>query len=266
MYHKRREKTKKIILIGVGLFLLFFVLFYALTSNKMGRVQAVLKDATVCVQKLVMFPFTFLNDDKNKTMTESYTIQKNVNVHLEEEIKELKKLLELNKTLTEYTPLNATVLSRNRSYWFQNVTIDKGKAAGVKKDMIVITSEGLIGKISKVSYLSSEVVLLTANDINNKISVSIAGPSGESFALLSGYDNEKGLLKLTGVDKNASLEVGNTITTSGLGGMYPRGIYIGEVKEVVEDKYGLSKTVYVKAKQDFGKIHYVTVLKEKEGE
>ncbi len=263
MYRKRKNRTKKIIWIGLSIFVLFFALFYALTSSHLSGLEMILKDATVVVQKIAMAPFTTLNGEKGKTMTESYTIQKNVNVHLEEEIEELKKLLELNHTLTEYTPVNAMVLSRNRSYWFQNITIDKGKKDGVQKDMLVITSEGLIGKIAKVSYLSSEVSLITMNDVNYKISVSIAGTQGESFAILNGYDSEKGLLKLTGVDKNASLEIGNVITTSGLGGMYPKGIFIGTVEKIEEDKYGLSKTVYVKSKQDFNKIHYVTVLKEK---
>ena len=222
------------------------------------------KDTATLIQKVVLFPFTALNEEKGKTMTESYTIQKNVNVHLEKEIEELKELLKLNHTLTEYTPINAMVLSRNRSYWFQNITVDKGKKDGVGKDMIVITSDGLIGKVSKTSYLSSEISLITMNDVNYKISVSIAGNKGESFAILNGYEQKKGLLKLTGVDKTAALEIGDTVTTSGLGGMYPRGIYIGKIEKIQEDKYGLSKTVYVKSKQDFNQIHYVTILKEKE--
>ncbi len=264
MFRRKKEKVKKRILFGVLAFLLVFVLYLQVTSNHLSFVESILKDASVVVQKIVLFPFTALNEEKGKTQTESYTIQKNVNVHLENEIQELKKMLELNRTLTEYTPINALVLSRNRAYWFQTLTIDKGKSSGLKKDMVVVTSEGLIGKITKLSYLSSEVTLITTNDVNQKISVSIAGPNGESYALLNGYDQEKGLLKIIGVDKNASLEKGSILTTSGLGGMYPRGIYIGKIKEIEEDKYGLSKTLYVEAKQDFNKIHYVTVLKEKE--
>ena len=263
MFRRRKEKRKKRIIIGVSLVLLLFAVYYAMTSSHLSMIESFLKDASVVVQKVVLFPFTSLNAEKGKTQTESYTIQKNVNVHLENEIQELKKVLELNKTLTEYTPVNALVLSRNRAYWFQTLTIDQGKRAGLKKDMVVVTSDGLIGKITKLSYLSSEVTLITTNDVNQKISVSIAGPHGESYALLNGYNQEKGLLKITGVDRNASLEIGSTLTTSGLGGMYPRGIYIGKIKEIKEDKYGLSKTLYVEAKQDFNKIHYVTVLKEK---
>ncbi len=263
MFSKKKKRWKKRLYVGILCFFVFSFLVYSFFSPDFSKMESFLKDVSIVVQKIVLFPFTVLNTEKDQTMTESYIIQKNINTHLEEEIQDLKKLLELNHTLTEYTPINAMVLSRNRSYWLQTCTIDQGKKAGLQKDMLVITNEGLIGKISKVSYLSSEVTLITTNDINQKISVSIAGPLGESYAILNGYDSKKGLLKIVGVDKDASLEEGSTLTTSGLGGMYPRGIYIGKVKEVQEDKYNLSKTLYVESKQDFNKIHYVTVLKEK---
>ena len=57
------------------------------------------------------------------------------------------------------------------------------------------------------------------------------------------------------------IQVGDVVTTSGLGGMFPRGIYIGTVEKIESDKYGLSKTLGVKTTQNFNNIHYVTVLK-----
>ena len=55
----------------------------------------------------------------------------------------------------------------------------------------------------------------------------------------------------------------DVVLTSGMGGMFPRGIYIGTVSKVKNDKYNISKTLYIKSDQDFNNIHYVTVLKEK---
>ena len=133
-----------------------------------------------------MFPFTTLNTEKNINHNESYLIQKNVNESLEKEIQELKEALELNKTLTEYKPINATILSRNKSYWYNTITIDKGKKDGIKKDMAVITSKGLIGKISSTSYTSSEVKLITSDDINFKVSIAIKTNDVDNFAILNG--------------------------------------------------------------------------------
>ena len=56
---------------------------------------------------------------------------------------------------------------------------------------------------------------------------------------------------------------GDIVLTSGLGSMFPAGIYIGEVEKVENDRYNLSKTVFIKTYQNFNDIHYVTVLKEK---
>ena len=209
-----------------------------------------------------MYPFTCLNKEKNKNQTKSYIIQKNINKSLEKEIEELKETLELNKTLTEYNVENATVLSRNKSYWFNTITIDKGHKSGIKKDMDVVTKDGLVGKISKVSNRSSEVKLITSDDINYKISILIKTETKDSYAILSGFDKKTESIIVSEVDKTCDVKEGDTIETSGLSDLFPRGIYIGTVDKIINDKYDLSKTLYIKTKQDFNNIHYVTILKE----
>lgn len=261
--YRKSKKRKKIIIIIVIIFCSFFILFYSLSSNrKQTVVESYLKDATALIMKVVMLPFTSLNADKDEDLTESYVIQKNLNVHLEEEIEQLRDALDLNQTLTGYEVVNATVITRNKGYWYQTLTIDKGKKDGLKENMVAITKNGLIGKIENVTNFSSEIKLITANDVNNKVSVSIATTSGETNAILSGYNQEDNLVLISGVDSMININKGDVVTTSGLGGMFPRGIYIGTVETITNDKYGLSKTLGIKTDQDFNNIHYVTVLKE----
>ncbi len=262
MYRKNKKK-KKIIIAIIVVFCSFFILFYSLSSNrKLTVVESFFKDVAMSIQKVIMMPFTSLNDDKDTDLTESYVIQKNLNVHLEEEIEQLRDVLDLNQTLTGYDVVNATVISRNKGYWYQTLTIDKGKKDGLKKNMVAITKDGLIGKIQRVTNYSSEIKLITANDVNNKVSVSIATKTGETNAILSGYDKDNNLVLISGVDSQVDTNKGDVVTTSGLGGMFPRGIYIGVVETITNDKYGLSKTLGVKTNQNFNNIHYVTVLKE----
>jgi rod shape-determining protein mreC len=262
MYRKSKKK-KKFIIIIIVIIVAFFILFYSLSSNrKLTVLESFFKDVATIVMKGVMLPFTSLNADKDTNLTESYVIQKNLNVHLEEEIEQLRDTLDLNQTLTGYDIVNATVITRNRSYWYQTLTIDKGSNDGLKKNMVAITKDGLIGKIQNVTNYSSEIKLITANDVNNKISVSIATTTGETTAILSGYNKENNLVLISGVDSRVDINKGDIVTTSGLGGMFPRGIYIGEVEQVTNDKYGLSKTLGVKTTQNFNNIHYVTVLRE----
>lgn len=265
MYKNNRKikKQRKIIITVCVIVVIFLLLFYSLKlDRKVGRVEGLLKDGSIVIQKVFMYPFTCLNGEKNVTQSDSYLIQKNVNSSLEKEIEELKDALKLNETFTEYDPVNATVLSRNKSYWFNTITIDKGSNDKIKTDMAVVTKDGLVGKITKVSHNSSEVKLITTDDINYKVSVSISAGSGDTYAILNGYDKKKGTIKVTGVSKDSDVKKDDVVLTSGLGGLFPRGIYIGTVSEITSDKYNLSKTLYIKTSQDFSNIHYVTVLKE----
>ena len=257
MFKKNKNKIIYII-IGIVLVVLLSISLLIKRSN-----NTIIKDITISINKVIMYPFTKLNKNKGINQTESYLIQKNINSSLEKEIKELKETLELNKTLTEYNPVNATILSRNKSYWFNTITIDKGKSSGIKKNMAVITKNGLLGRISNVSRNSSEVKLITSDDVNFKVGIVIKTNDVDNYAILNGYDKKKNLITVTGIDKTTNINIGDAVLTSGLGEMFPAGIYIGEVQEIQNDKYNLSKIVKIKTKQDFNDIHYVTVLKVK---
>lgn len=259
MYKKRINKKRKIINISI----ITVVLIVLLTiSMLMPRNQStLLKDIAVYIQKIAFSPLKTFNSEKDVDQSESYLIQKNVNSSLEKEIQELKLALELNSVLTEYDIVNSTVLSRNKSYWLNTFTIDKGSSSGLKPNMAVITRYGLVGKISKVSKNSSEVKLITSDDINFKVSVAIQTNDMEYFAILNGYDKETGLLIASGIDKTTNVNVGDAVITSGLGELFPSGMYIGDIVDIKSDKYNLSKTVYIRTLQDFDDIHYVSVLR-----
>ena len=270
---KKKEYNNKLF-IPIGIVVIVVLLAISLLLERDN--QTLLKDIGVTLEKAFVYPFFNTHREKERDQSKSYLIQKNVNSALEKEISELKDELELNKTLTEYTPINATILNRNKSYWFNTITIDKGKNAGIKKDMAVITKNGLIGKISKVSNTSSEVKLITSDDVNFKVSVAIRTNNDDNYAILNGYSKKTGLIKASGIDKTTQINKGasgidkttqinkgDTVLTSGLGGMIPAGIYIGTVEKIESDKYNLSKNVYIKTYQDFNDIHYITVLKVK---
>lgn len=265
MYPKKPKlSNKNKLLYTIITLVVIIALTISLNPNREPNfIENILKKVPTLVNKTITMPFTKAVSKNEQNQDENYLIQKNLNAALNQEISELKSLLELNKTLTEYEVENATTLSRNKSYWFNTITIDKGKKDGIKNDMAVITSNGLIGKINKVYSNSSEVKLITSNDANYKISVSIRINGVDNYAILNGYDQEKNLLKVTGVSKTISINKGDAVLTSGLGELFPAGIFIGEVSEIENDKYDLSKNVYIKTNQDFNSIHYVSVLKEK---
>lgn len=259
----KKKKLSKMWYFGIIIILFVLLSISLLLERDSNMENNIFKNISMTIEKIIMIPFTSLNKEKNITQTESYLIQKNVNVALEKEVQELKDVLELNKTLTEYDPINCTILSRNKSYWFNTITIDKGTKSGIKENMAVVTRNGLIGKVSKVSKNSSEIKLITADDLNFKVSVAVNTNNVDHYAIMNGYNSKTGYIKATGIDKRININKGDIVKTSGLGEMFPSGIYIGEVAEVKTDKYNISKDIFIKTKQDFNDIHYVTVLKVK---
>lgn len=251
---KKKNKYTKYIIIVV---LIVLLLGSILVDRKTSIIENLLKTTIYPVNKLIV------PTSSNIDQTDSIDNLKSENKELKEDIEELKKELDLNKTMTEYSIVNATVISRNKDYWFNTINIDKGSKQGIKKDNAVITYDGLVGKVSKVYPYSSEIKLLTTEDVNFKVSVNIKIKDKDYYGILNGYDKKNKLLKITGIDKDIKVKKDSEVTTSGLSNTYPSGLYIGKVKKIKNDSYNLSQIIYVKTKQDFDKIHYVTVIKEK---
>lgn len=251
---KKKNKNYKYLMIVVLMILLVVSL---LVERKTNIIENILKSTLYPINKLEV-P-TNSNEDQTKSIDNLVSENK----ELKSDIEELKKELDLNKTMTEYSIVNATVISRNKDYWFNTINIDKGSKQGIKKGNAVITYDGLIGKISKVYKYSSEIKLITTEDVNFKVSVNIKIDDKDYYGILNGYDKHNNLLKITGIDKDIIIKEDKEVVTSGLSNTYPSGLYIGKVKKIQNDSYNLSQIIYVKTKQNFDKIHYVTVIKEK---
>ena len=203
---KKNKKKRKTIIFSITTFLLLVMVYVSLhLERRVNFLENGIKTITSVLSSAVMIPFKAFNSEKNVDQSESYTIQKNINKSLESEIEELKDTLSLNKTFTEYECINATVLTRNKNYWLNTIIIDKGLDNNIGMDMAVITKNGLIGKIVKVYKNSSEVKLITADDINYKVSVLLSTESGDYYGVLSGYSKNGKLLKIKGVDKDSNM-------------------------------------------------------------
>ncbi len=275
--HKRKKETKFIIL-GIILIACFIIGILSLTikgDRSFTVVEKYVKDAGIGIQNVLYTPFRFVGGkiDDYKEMKAVYKKYKYISdieskaVLLEEENRELKSslddlksLLDLNKLTTEYKVINATVINRNVGNWYNTLIIDKGEKSGLKADMIVITNEGLIGKITKTTFYSSEVKLITTPDLNNKISVGVITDDNTTYGLLSGYDKMTKELSVIDIIDNTSIKVGDKVITSGLGNIFPKGIIIGTVSKVEMDDFGISSLVKVKPIADFNNLRYVTVL------
>ncbi|MBP3461360.1 MAG: rod shape-determining protein MreC [Bacilli bacterium] len=276
---RNRKYYPIIVLVIVSAMLLLFSVIINDKRN-LTIIEKIFKDTTLSINTLAMKPINILEDkikeynskqklyEKYEKLSEKYSKVELMETKYEEakkEINDLKKVLNLNNTLSENSYMNATVITRNIGYWYNNITIDKGEKDGIKKDMAVITNDGLVGTVIKTSNLNSTVKLLTTSDTNNKISVKIKiGENEYLYGLLTGYNKEKKCFIVEGISENTDIKKGSIITTTGLGNGLPSGILIGRVESISKDNFDLARTVLVKSSVNFDDISYVTVLKKEE--
>lgn len=274
---KRMELRFVFIIVIVIVVALVAVFSYVIKSDKkLTSFESLVKDVVVSVQKVFYMPFrslgTMISDykDLSKVLEENKILKSNIdkiasleaeNEELKKEIEDLKSELDVDRVLSDYDYLNATVISRNTNLWYNVLTIDKGSHSGIKEGMVVINSTGLIGKIVNVGTFSSDVKLITTNDTNNKISVTITNGDNHLTGLINGYDSETGYLEVEGISNTDKVSIGDLVYTSGLGGVFPSGILIGKVDDITTDVYDLAKIINVVPSADFDDINYVTVLK-----
>lgn len=266
------------VVIGIVVIIVILLVIFSKTlkNNKTNKVVGFFRDSIIAVENVVSYPFKYIfnsidNVNKlNSTLDENEILSSNVdkidyliseNLELKKQLEALKEELAITNTLADYECINATVISRNVGYWYNNITINKGSKDGITNDMIVVNSKGLIGRVYSTSSNNSLVRLITTSDTNNKISVSISHGGNYVYGLINKYNYNKNLLEVEGISNTELVSVGDYVFTSGLGGVYPSGILVGIVDSIATDSYDLAKIINVKTAADFTDINYVAVLK-----
>lgn len=251
-------------------FLIFFSMFFLLNKNMSKIVNSSVYKGYISyvgvvfnfIDRYNIFRYKSVLDSndylKKKTLYTSVSSYENDS--LIEEIELLKKELNLKSTYSSYDIKYAKTIIRNRMYWFNTITIDKGLDDGIEEGDAVITSSGLIGSVKSVAKNSSVVKLITNNDSFDKISVMIRDSKSSVIGNVVGYEYPYILVLCE--DNLKNVKVGSKLVTSGLGN-FPRNIYVGKVEKIKKDNYKITNTLYVLPDQDMNDITYVGVLKSK---
>ncbi|MCO0806475.1 rod shape-determining protein MreC [Lactobacillus helveticus] len=184
------------------------------------------------------------------------------NASLEKENRQLKAALNLKDTLSGYTLINASVISRAPDTWSDLLTINKGSSSGIKKNMAVMCGGGVIGRIVEADAASSKVELITTTDESaNRFSVQadVAIAHGKTVhGIITVTANNQ--LAFTQVVDGRKLKAGTKVYTSGMGGNSPKGLLIGTVTQTTRDSVGLSDQIRIKPAGDISDPSVVTVI------
>src|SRR5579871_1397745 len=150
----------------------------------------------------------------------------------------------------------ADVITRRADPKFDTLLISRGSRDGVKPNSVVVTRNGLVGRVFLVTPGTASVLMLT--DQKSGVGARVQRPESRAVGVCEG-DNSA-VLMLLGLSGEADIKKDDIIVTSGLGGIYPKGLVIGTVLEVKEDEGNVGKVVRVKPRVDFDHLEEVYVL------
>jgi rod shape-determining protein MreC len=165
----------------------------------------------------------------------------------------LQQLLEFRSHLTG-TALTASIIANSGSSWFQSCLIDKGSADGVRKGMAVVTPLGVVGQVVSATARTSKVLLLT--DPNSGIDVLVQRT--RSRGIVSGSLDNGAVLKY--VKRSEDIQEGDRLITSGMDGVFPKGLMVGTVIKVRKQHLGLFQYIEILPAVQSSRIEEVLVV------
>jgi rod shape-determining protein MreC len=182
---------------------------------------------------------------------------------LKRENQRLQAMVGLKDYYKELSFTPAKVIGRNPDNWDNILIIDKGYRDGIiVNQQVVSLNNGLVGKIIEVGPSWSKVLLLT--DVESSVSSLI--DRTRDFAIAKGdlAASKSGYIKLSFILPDAEVLTGDTVVTSGMGGIFTKGILIGKVVEVKQEPGNITKYAYIEPTADFKRLEDVMVVNTQE--
>ncbi len=167
--------------------------------------------------------------------------------------KRLERLLDMKKDVKEPT-VAATIIGEDVTSWFRTLVINRGSSSGIREGMPVISADGVVGQTVKVSTTTSRVLLLT--DHASGISATIQ--RSRARGVVKGKGEMLCTLEFT--TREEDVKVGDTVITSGIGGVFGKGLPIGEVTMVKRGEYGIFQTISIRPAVNLPHLEEVLIV------
>lgn len=169
---------------------------------------------------------------------------------LEKENERLRKLLEFREGIPQET-VPARVIGRDLAPWRKTILIDKGSGQGIRKRMAIVNAQGLVGRVIEVGPNTARAILL----LDSESRVSVIFQESRDLGVAEG--NGSSWIRVTRLEREAAIQVGDLVLSSGLGQVYPKGLPVGRVEIVGNEKEGLELFAVVRPVVDFSKLEEV---------
>jgi rod shape-determining protein MreC len=208
--------------------------------------------------------YVFLTNlkEENRQLQEEVRRLKQENADLRGSAQDLERLqrLLLLKGRVPGAMIAAEVVAYSPSAWFRTIVINKGQRDGVRKGFPVVTLEGVVGKVIRISSSSSVVLLV----VDRNSSVDCLVQRTRQRGIVEGEGEDRCYLRY--VPRTEDIQVGDHIVTSGLEGIFPKGLSMGEVVKVEKKAYGLFQEIEVMPSADLSRLEEVMVIVRPAGE
>ncbi|MBD2870451.1 rod shape-determining protein MreC [Paenibacillus arenilitoris] len=276
-------RNKRMFMLMIGFILFIAVIGFSLSDRKeLTWPEKFLKDTAGFVQQWFYKPAGYIagffedigdlrllyEENKQLRLTAAAYSREKIEYNFikkeNERLKEALSFTERQKQMYNYNYLIAQVISVSNDANNRSLTINLGSENGVRPNMAVTTIKGLIGLVSSVTPFTSTVTPITELDESsptfNSIAVTILGREDESFGILSSYNKETSRILMTKIDEDDKMAVQDTVITSGLGNVYPRGLVVGTVESKQVGDFGLTLTASVELAASFDHLTEVFVV------
>jgi rod shape-determining protein MreC len=165
----------------------------------------------------------------------------------------LERLLDMKRNIPPPS-LAASVIGEDVTSWFKTIVIDKGSSNGLRQGMAVIASNGIAGQTVKVGESTSRVLLVT----DQASGVAAVIERSRARGVVKGKG--QGFCSMIFANREEDIKVGDMVISSGIGGVFPKGLPIGEVTMVKKGEYGIFQTVTIRPVVDFAHLEEVLIV------
>lgn len=165
----------------------------------------------------------------------------------------LERLLELRRTVPAQA-VAARVISRDPSRWYSTLLIDRGTRDGIRRNDPVISADGVVGRVVEATATSSRVLLIS----DSRSAVGVLIQRSRDAGVVEGKGG--GTVSLNYLSRAADVREGDVVVTSGLGGVFPKGLVIGTVTGILREEGALVQTAVVRPAAALDRLEELLVL------